>query len=331
MCCGHRARGLRSLLRPVSACLAAMHSSTFDQPIILPINQSSYIFVASKLYGVNATIIIFVFVLYCILPINQLIISTTNYSLDLSTYHLTNQLTYHLTNQPTSFMPCLKFIFQNANATELRRLRGKTIECISLIGLAVGKEKVALGVVCGFVSLLVCLGLPLVEYGGLFWWLYRFISFILRFHSFIIEFHHKPTPPSHHYHHHHRQFMSDCNEVMQLLLHTQSANADLPDDDPQVLHGLLHLCLLSAPQLLVLAFINQIFKMLQLPHSTRDPATHTLSLPPPPFFTIASSHAQTSFNPIKDLPHPPSLPHTHHRLHFSTKLPHTHTSYRPPT
>ena len=159
-----------------------------------------------------------------------------------------------------------------------------------------------------------------------------FGGYIVLFHSFIIAFHHKPTPPSHRYHHHHRQFMSDCNEVMQLLLHTQSANADLPDDDPQVLHGLLHLCLLSAPQLLVLAFINQIFKMPQLPHSTRDPATHTLSLPLPPFFTIASSHAQISFfNPIKDLPHPPSLPHTHHRLHFSTKLPHTHTSYRPPT
>ncbi|GAB1601055.1 importin-5-like [Argonauta hians] len=39
------------------------------------------------------------------------------------------------------FMPCLKYIVQNATSTELRLLRGKTIECISLIGLAVGKEK----------------------------------------------------------------------------------------------------------------------------------------------------------------------------------------------
>lgn len=38
-------------------------------------------------------------------------------------------------------MPCLKFIIQNANAEELRMLRGKTIECVSLIGLAVGQEK----------------------------------------------------------------------------------------------------------------------------------------------------------------------------------------------
>lgn len=40
------------------------------------------------------------------------------------------------------FMPCLKFIVQQATTQELRMLRGKTIECISLIGLAVGKEKV---------------------------------------------------------------------------------------------------------------------------------------------------------------------------------------------
>lgn len=40
------------------------------------------------------------------------------------------------------FMPCLKYIVQNAVQQELRLLRGKTIECISLIGLAVGKEKV---------------------------------------------------------------------------------------------------------------------------------------------------------------------------------------------
>lgn len=38
-------------------------------------------------------------------------------------------------------MPCLKFIIQNANSEDLRMLRGKTIECVSLIGLAVGQEK----------------------------------------------------------------------------------------------------------------------------------------------------------------------------------------------
>jgi hypothetical protein len=39
------------------------------------------------------------------------------------------------------FMPCLKYIVQNAVSKELRMLRGKTIECISLIGLAVGRDK----------------------------------------------------------------------------------------------------------------------------------------------------------------------------------------------
>lgn len=41
------------------------------------------------------------------------------------------------------FMPSLKFIVQNATPKEYRLLRGKTIECISLIGLAVGQEKVS--------------------------------------------------------------------------------------------------------------------------------------------------------------------------------------------
>jgi hypothetical protein len=41
-------------------------------------------------------------------------------------------------------MPTLKYLFVNATTSELRLLRGKTIECISLIGLAVGKEKVFL-------------------------------------------------------------------------------------------------------------------------------------------------------------------------------------------
>ena len=41
-------------------------------------------------------------------------------------------------------MPCLKYIIQNANTEELKMLRGKAIECVSLIGLAVGAEKVSL-------------------------------------------------------------------------------------------------------------------------------------------------------------------------------------------
>lgn len=40
-------------------------------------------------------------------------------------------------------MPCLKYIIENANMKELRLLRGKSIECASLIGLAVGSDKVA--------------------------------------------------------------------------------------------------------------------------------------------------------------------------------------------
>ncbi|CAL8094141.1 unnamed protein product [Calicophoron daubneyi] len=39
------------------------------------------------------------------------------------------------------FMPILKYIMENAEHKDLRLLRGKTIECISLIGLAVGKKK----------------------------------------------------------------------------------------------------------------------------------------------------------------------------------------------
>lgn len=49
------------------------------------------------------------------------------------------------------FMPKLKYIFVNATIPDLRLLRGKTIECISLIGLAVGKEKV-LPTKCAFSS-----------------------------------------------------------------------------------------------------------------------------------------------------------------------------------
>ncbi|XP_035214122.1 importin-5-like [Stegodyphus dumicola] len=45
------------------------------------------------------------------------------------------------TNYYERFMPYLKFIIQNAIQPDFRVLRGKTIECVSLIGLAVGKEK----------------------------------------------------------------------------------------------------------------------------------------------------------------------------------------------
>lgn len=68
------------------------------------------------------------------------------------------------------FMPNLKYIMQNALSSDYRMLRGKTIECISLIGLAVGKEK----------------------------------------------------------------FLPDANEVMQLLLKTQTEMEDLEADDPQI-------------------------------------------------------------------------------------------------
>ena len=68
------------------------------------------------------------------------------------------------------FVPCLKYIIQNANTQELRLLRGKTIECISLIGLAVGSEK----------------------------------------------------------------FAPDANEVMEMLLKTQTGETEMSDDDPQM-------------------------------------------------------------------------------------------------
>lgn len=38
-------------------------------------------------------------------------------------------------------MPSLKYLIANAKTEELKMLRGKTIECVSLIGLAVGSEK----------------------------------------------------------------------------------------------------------------------------------------------------------------------------------------------
>ena len=39
-------------------------------------------------------------------------------------------------------IPKLKYIIDNAVTPELRQLRGKTLECVSLIGLAVGHDKV---------------------------------------------------------------------------------------------------------------------------------------------------------------------------------------------
>lgn len=38
------------------------------------------------------------------------------------------------------FMPCLKYIIEQGTSEDLRMLRGKTIECVSLIGLSVGQE-----------------------------------------------------------------------------------------------------------------------------------------------------------------------------------------------
>ena len=40
------------------------------------------------------------------------------------------------------FMPTLKYLMANASDKKYRLLRGKTVECISFIGLAVGKERV---------------------------------------------------------------------------------------------------------------------------------------------------------------------------------------------
>jgi len=67
-------------------------------------------------------------------------------------------------------MPCLKYILLHAIQPELRLLRGKTIECATLIGLAVGKET----------------------------------------------------------------FMSDANEIMNMLLKTQTEFGEQEGDDPQV-------------------------------------------------------------------------------------------------
>lgn len=44
-------------------------------------------------------------------------------------------------NYYDKFVPGLKYIIEMSNTDELKLLRGKAIECISLIGLAVGKER----------------------------------------------------------------------------------------------------------------------------------------------------------------------------------------------
>jgi hypothetical protein len=41
-------------------------------------------------------------------------------------------------------MPQLKYLFKNVITSDYRILRGKIMECISLIGLAVSKEKVCI-------------------------------------------------------------------------------------------------------------------------------------------------------------------------------------------
>lgn len=98
------------------------------------------------------------------------------------------------------FMPSLKHIVENAVQKELRLLRGKTIECISLIGLAVGKEKVRLHRVRS--------NCPLTSSAAFF----TSVLLLLLCH----------------------QFMPDASAVMQLLLKTQTDFNDLEDDDPQV-------------------------------------------------------------------------------------------------
>ena len=39
------------------------------------------------------------------------------------------------------FMPCLKYIIQNATTPELRLLRGKTIECVHLAAITVSVNR----------------------------------------------------------------------------------------------------------------------------------------------------------------------------------------------
>lgn len=128
------------------------------------------------------------------------------------------------------FMPCLKYIVQNAVQQELRLLRGKTIECISLIGLAVGKEKVSYSVsefrenlrffMIYRPSYIVTSSIYELWFrnvnlgGGIFCFLKGKKIMMLMF--FL-------------------QFLQDCSDVMQLLLKHQTSPDELADDDPQVI------------------------------------------------------------------------------------------------
>lgn len=63
----------------------------------------------------------------------------------------------HFVSYYDHFMPSLKFVMANATDKELRLLRGKTVECVSTIGVAVGREKVNSGVcVCVFSHVSLC-------------------------------------------------------------------------------------------------------------------------------------------------------------------------------
>lgn len=72
-----------------------------------------------------------------------------------------SMLEYIICLENYRLMPHLKYIIENA-PPELRQLRGKTLECFSLIGLAVGRGKVSLyftiiyysSVKCAFIILL---------------------------------------------------------------------------------------------------------------------------------------------------------------------------------
>lgn len=58
----------------------------------------------------------------------------------------------HFLQYYDQFMPLLKYLMANAVQKENRLLRGKTIECISLIGLAVGKDKVIICLLTALIS-----------------------------------------------------------------------------------------------------------------------------------------------------------------------------------
>ena len=74
------------------------------------------------------------------------------------------------------FMPSLKYIFTNAVDKDYRLLRGKAIECISLIGLAVGAEKVRICIrnmksYCDFFFFFFFSFVPLFRFSLIFLWM----------------------------------------------------------------------------------------------------------------------------------------------------------------